>query len=104
VTVTAMITIMVLVLVAVPPPFFPPSLMSAVAIMSGVHVMLGIAALEIALFISAPPSVPAMIAIPVPVGVAKRCVSERDAEIHGGNGRRCRNDRRRRHCERKQSA
>jgi len=71
-----MITIMVLVLVAVPPPFFPPSLMSAVAIMSGVHVMLVIAALEIALFISAPPSVPPMIAILVTVRISKRRISE----------------------------
>jgi hypothetical protein len=76
VTVTVTITIMVLIMGLVPPPFFPPSLMITVTIMAGVCIMLGVVGLEIALFISAPPSVPAMIAIPIPVGESKRRISE----------------------------
>jgi hypothetical protein len=83
--VTVMITVVVM--IPVPPPFFSPSLI-AITIMPAVHIMLSIVRAEIALFFSIPPTVPLMIAIPIPVSVSERRISKRDAEIHGCYSRR----------------
>ena len=70
------ISVMIVVFVAVPPPFIAPSLI-VIAIMPGIHVVFAVMGLKIALFVSAAPSMPTVIAIPITVGISECRISKR---------------------------